>query len=60
MEYNLKTADFADYADFMNRELGESGEFLNASFDKPLQQAQGAQGTAHELIRADARKEIYS
>ena len=57
MEYNLKTADFADYADFMNR---ESGEFLNASFDKPLQQAQGAQETAHELIWADARKEIYS
>ena len=57
MEQNLKTADFADYADFMNR---ESGEFLNASFDKPLQQTQEAQGTAHELIRADARKEIYS
>ncbi len=34
MEYNFETADFSDYADFMNRELGESGEFLNTPFDK--------------------------
>ena len=35
----FRTADYADYADFTQI------EFLDA----PLRQAQGAQGTAHEL-----------